>query len=148
VTPPAPVAASWLEWRNKSLKTGDQEYRDWWRVFRDPLLDRLAARAYDQNLSLLSAGTKVLQARAALGIAIGEFFPQQQLAAGAITYNLRSRADSSVVSVGSTASVTIGATFSVSSRRGSSTSGASSAAASNSPMPPIFLRLRPMTMFW
>ncbi|MCI0600832.1 MAG: hypothetical protein L0Y60_15180, partial [Beijerinckiaceae bacterium] len=30
--PSAPAAASWLEWRNKSLKTGDYEYRDWWRV--------------------------------------------------------------------------------------------------------------------
>ncbi|MGH7838862.1 MAG: efflux transporter outer membrane subunit, partial [Candidatus Binataceae bacterium] len=52
----------------------------------------------------MSAGTRVLQARAALGIAVGEFFPQQQMAAGTITYNLSSRSDSSVVSVGSTAS--------------------------------------------
>lgn len=102
--PPAPVADSWLEWRNKSIKTGDQEYRDWWRVFHDPILDRLIEIAYAQNLTLLSAGTKVLQARAALGIAIGEFFPQQQLAAGAMTYNLRSTADSSTGSFGSTVS--------------------------------------------
>src|ERR1700756_3392183 len=33
VPPPAPAAATWLEWRSKSLKTGDYEYRDWWRVF-------------------------------------------------------------------------------------------------------------------
>jgi hypothetical protein len=65
VPPPAPVASSWLEWRNKSLKTGEYEYRDWWRLFRDPVLDRLIALAYEQNLTLLSAGTKVLQARAA-----------------------------------------------------------------------------------
>src|SRR3984893_17444184 len=93
--PSAPVASNWLEWRNKSLQTGPEEYRDWWRVFHDPILDRLIDIAYSQNLTLLSAGTKVLQARAALGIAIGEFYPQQQLAAGATTYNLRSISDAS-----------------------------------------------------
>jgi len=93
--PPAPVASSWLEWRNKSLKTGDYEYRDWWRLFCDPVLDRLIALAYEQNLTLLSAGTKVLQARAALGIAVGEFYPQLQQGSGSLTYNLRSRADES-----------------------------------------------------
>lgn len=102
--PPASMASNWLEWRNKSLQTGPEEYRDWWRVFHDPILNRLIEISYSQNLTLLSAGTKVLQARAMLGIAIGEFFPQQQMAAGAITYNLRSLSDSSVVSVGSTAS--------------------------------------------
>ena len=65
--PAAPVANSWLEWRNKSLQTGPQENRDWWRVFRDPILDRLIDIAYEQNLTLLSAGTRVLQARAQLG---------------------------------------------------------------------------------
>src|ERR1700730_4603615 len=102
--PSAPVASNWLEWRNKSLRTGPEEYREWRRVFHDPILDRLIDIAYSQNLSLLSAGTKVLQARAALGIAIGEFYPQQQLAAGATTYNLRSLSDASVVSLGTSAS--------------------------------------------
>jgi hypothetical protein len=31
--------------------------------------------AYEQNLTLLNAGTRVLQARAALGIAIGISYP-------------------------------------------------------------------------
>ena len=26
--PPAPVASNWLEWRNKSLQTGPEEYRE------------------------------------------------------------------------------------------------------------------------
>jgi NodT family efflux transporter outer membrane factor (OMF) lipoprotein len=97
VPPSAPVAPTWLEWRNKSLKTGDYEYRDWWRVFHDPVLDRLVAIAYEQNLTLLSAGTKVLQARAALGIAIGELYPQQQQGVGSVTYNLLSRANPTVI---------------------------------------------------
>jgi hypothetical protein len=59
----APVADQWLEWRKKSLQTGPEEYRDWWRVFHDPILDRLIEIAYGQNLTLLSAGTRVLLAR-------------------------------------------------------------------------------------
>ena len=35
----------------------------------------------------------MLQARALLGIAIGEFYPQQQQGMGLVTYNLRSRAN-------------------------------------------------------
>jgi len=93
-TPPlAPVADTWLAWRNKSLQTGPEEYRDWWRVFHDPILDRLIDIAYSQNLTLLSAGTKVLQARAQLGIAIGEFWPQKQGALGTASYNLLSQAN-------------------------------------------------------
>jgi NodT family efflux transporter outer membrane factor (OMF) lipoprotein len=93
VPPLAPVADSWLEWRNKSLQTGPEEYRDWWRVFHDPILDRLIDIAYSQNLTLLSAGTKVLQARAQLGMAIGEFWPQKQGALGTVSYNLLSQAN-------------------------------------------------------
>ncbi|MGQ0444153.1 MAG: efflux transporter outer membrane subunit, partial [Beijerinckiaceae bacterium] len=91
--PSAPVAPTWLEWRNKTLKTGDYEYRDWWRSFHDPVLDQLIAIAYAQNLTLLSAGAKVLQARAALGIAIGELYPQQQQGVGAVAYKHRRRAN-------------------------------------------------------
>jgi NodT family efflux transporter outer membrane factor (OMF) lipoprotein len=93
VTPPAPVAPTWLEWRNKSLNTKDERYRNWWLVFRDPTLNRLIEIAYAQNLTLLSAGTRVLQARAALGIAVGEFYPQSQLATGSITNAGSSAAD-------------------------------------------------------
>ena len=91
--PLAPVADHWLEWRNKSLQTGPEEYRDWWRVFHDPILDRLVEIAYAQNLTLLSAGTRVLQARAELGVTIGEFYPQKQQAFGTATYNLLSQAN-------------------------------------------------------
>jgi NodT family efflux transporter outer membrane factor (OMF) lipoprotein len=95
VTPPAPVAPTWLEWRNKALNTRNERYHNWWLVFRDPTLNRLIEIAYAQNLTLLSAGTRVLQARAALGVAIGEFYPQQQQATGAIINNGISAADPS-----------------------------------------------------
>lgn len=77
---------------NRSIKSGDKEYPDWWKSFRDPTLDRLVHTAYNQNLTLLSAGTKVLQARAALGIAIGFEYPQLQQGTGSLIYNRSSAA--------------------------------------------------------
>ncbi|WP_245257416.1 efflux transporter outer membrane subunit [Methylocapsa acidiphila] len=91
--PPPPVAAQWLESKIPSVQTDKQNYRSWWKSFHDPILERLIEIAYEQNLTLLSAGTRVLQARAELGVAIGEFYPQQQAALGAASYNLQSQAD-------------------------------------------------------
>lgn len=97
ITPPAPVAEQWLEAGKKPIETRKETVREWWTSFRDPVLDRLIVIASEQNLTLLSAGTQVLQARAVLGIAIGEFYPQQQVAAGSVSYNLRSRSDPTTV---------------------------------------------------
>jgi NodT family efflux transporter outer membrane factor (OMF) lipoprotein len=49
--------------------------------------------AYNQNLTLVAAGTRVLQARAELGVAIGEFYPQIQHGTGSMLYNRGSHAD-------------------------------------------------------
>src|SRR6266404_2410548 len=92
-SPSAPVAERWLEANNPSVDTRNQEYRDWWKVFHDPVLDRLVETAYNQNLSLVSAGTRVLEARAQLGVAIGEFYPQVQQGKGSIIYDRPSHAD-------------------------------------------------------
>jgi NodT family efflux transporter outer membrane factor (OMF) lipoprotein len=93
LTPPPPVAAKYLEWRNGSVGTSKEDYRDWWTAFHDPVLNRLIEIAYNQNLTLLSAGTQVLQARAQLGIQVGEFYPQQQQGVGFTKYNRPSHAD-------------------------------------------------------
>jgi NodT family efflux transporter outer membrane factor (OMF) lipoprotein len=47
----------------------------WWRTFDDPALDRLIEIAYHQNLSLQLAGLRIFEARAQLGVAIGDQFP-------------------------------------------------------------------------
>ncbi len=91
--PAAPVADKYLEARNRSIGTDHQDYRDWWKAFHDPVLNRLVEIAYDQNLTLLSAGTRVLQARAQLGVAVGDFYPQQQQGVGLTTYTRPSHAD-------------------------------------------------------
>ncbi len=50
----------------------------WWRTFNDPVLNALVTKAYAQNLDIKSAGLRIAQARAALGIAQGLAFPQSQ----------------------------------------------------------------------
>src|SRR5271165_6773802 len=101
-SPSAPVAERWLEANDPSVNTRDLEYRDWWKVFRDPVLDRLVETAYNQNLTLVSAGTRVLQARAELGVAIGEFYPQLQKGNGSVTYIRPSHADTTTFPSGVT----------------------------------------------
>ena len=86
-TPSAAVAEKWLEAGDPSVQTDHQDYERWWTVYNDPTLNHLIEVAYHQNLSLLAAGTRVLEARATLGIAIGEFYPQDQRVGGGISYN-------------------------------------------------------------
>src|ERR1700759_168700 len=63
-SPAVTVANKYLEANQPSVDTKKQEYEAWWRVFNDPVLDRLVDIAYNQNLTLVAAGTRVLQARA------------------------------------------------------------------------------------
>jgi outer membrane protein TolC len=63
-TPTAPLESDWLEAGDPLVGTTPPLAPDWWQgAFNDPLLDRLVAAALSQNLSLRSAGLRVLQAR-------------------------------------------------------------------------------------
>src|SRR5271166_2364991 len=93
--PTAPVADKWLESSSPSVQSDHQEYRDWWTVFHDPRLNRLIDIAYHQNLTLMAAGARVLEARATLGVAIGEFYLQTQQVGANVGYNQASRVDPS-----------------------------------------------------
>ena len=84
--PKVSVSPNWGETGDQRVSTESTTYRDWWRAFNDPVLDRLVARAYRDNLTLRQAGVRVLQARAQLGIAVGEVFPQTQQAIGSVEY--------------------------------------------------------------
>jgi NodT family efflux transporter outer membrane factor (OMF) lipoprotein len=92
-SPAVLVANQYLEAHQPSVDTKREQYVQWWRVFNDPVLDRLIQIAYDQNLTLVAAGTQVLEARAELGVAIGEFYPQVQQGNGTLTYIRPSHAD-------------------------------------------------------
>jgi NodT family efflux transporter outer membrane factor (OMF) lipoprotein len=87
IRPQAKVSQTWLEAGNQRVETGPFEYRNWWRLFEDPVLDQLVDRAYRENLSLKIAGVRVLEARAQLGIAAGELYPQTQQAFGFLQHN-------------------------------------------------------------
>lgn len=84
--PDVAVSSPWIESADNRVKSEAGDYRNWWRTFNDPLLDRLIDRAYRENLTLRAAGVRVLEARAQLGIAVGEFFPQTQQASGSLEH--------------------------------------------------------------
>lgn len=85
--PEAPVAQQWKESDGLVTKHEPSDYSEWWKVFNDPVLDKLIQNAYEQNLTLQIAGLRVLEARAQLGIAIGNLYPQTQQITGAYSYN-------------------------------------------------------------
>ena len=56
----------------------------WWQVFRDPALDAVVAEAQRSNPSVRVAGSRIMEARAQLGVAGSAMYPQlQQLSAQA-----------------------------------------------------------------
>ena len=72
------------------LRTSSADYRRWWAAFQDPVLDNLVHVACAQNIPLRVAGARVFEARARLGIAIGEQYPQAQQVVGTAEYNRES----------------------------------------------------------
>lgn len=86
VPPPAPVSDAWMEKDEAQLTSATDHHEEWWSVFDDPVLNGLVEEASRQNLGLQGAGLRILEARARLGIATGNLYPQvQQLNAEAAT---------------------------------------------------------------
>jgi len=85
VRPSADVEDQWIDMGDPRIKDTPPEYRDWWTVFDDPILNALVEVAYKQNLTLRAAGIRILEARAALGISVGRQYPQMQEATGQIS---------------------------------------------------------------
>jgi NodT family efflux transporter outer membrane factor (OMF) lipoprotein len=85
-----PEVAVQQEWINLSAAAykPEEPIEDglWWKVFEDPVLDEFIETAYSQNLTLKVAGLRILEARAQLGIAVGNLYPQQQQATAGATY--------------------------------------------------------------
>ena len=86
VQPTAEVSPQWVDTTDPRVKTDSPDYTNWWQVFEDPVLNTLVQMAYEQNLPLRIAGVRVFEARAALGIATGELYPQTQEVFAAFTY--------------------------------------------------------------
>jgi len=86
VTPQAQVEQEWLEANDPRIRTESDDYRQWWSVFNDPVLTTLIESAYRQNLPLQIAGLRIMEARALLGIATGNLYPQVQQGRGDMGY--------------------------------------------------------------
>ncbi len=87
VKPEAPVEKEWMEASDPEIKTEPSDYKQWWSVFNDPVLNSLVENAYQQNLPLQIAGIRILQARAKLGAVVGNLYPQLQQGRGAADYS-------------------------------------------------------------
>lgn len=83
----------WLAgWSGGSLATATIEspegrrpqYEAWWRIFNDPVLDQLVAEAQRLNPGVRTAGMRILEARAQLGIAGSALYPQLQQLTGEV----------------------------------------------------------------
>ena len=84
--PDAPQAPGW-QTSDEALTGEPATQAEWWKVFSDPVLDQLIETAHRQNLPLQIAGLRILEARAQLGIARGNQYPQVQQALGSATVN-------------------------------------------------------------
>jgi NodT family efflux transporter outer membrane factor (OMF) lipoprotein len=84
VRPPVKVEQTWIDTADKRVQIASANYKDWWQAFKDPALNQLIDTAYRENLTLQIAGVRVLEARAQLGIATGQLYPQSQQATGSL----------------------------------------------------------------
>src|SRR5437868_1808249 len=78
--PPAPLAEEWAAQDAGAVVAAPPEDFGWWGVFNDPTLNGLIDAAYQQNLDLAAAVTRIMEARARRSIAVGNLFPQSQSA--------------------------------------------------------------------
>jgi NodT family efflux transporter outer membrane factor (OMF) lipoprotein len=85
-TPRTNVEDAWVGSSAVSLQPQSVSDILWWRMFRDPVLNRLVEIAYRNNPTLQIAGVKILKARAELNGSIGNLFPQQQGVTGGTSY--------------------------------------------------------------
>jgi NodT family efflux transporter outer membrane factor (OMF) lipoprotein len=83
--PTADVEEDWSNLEDPQLSAEPMLDPNWWSsAFNDPVLDQLIEDALSQNLSLRSAGLRVLQAQQNYRIAVGNRYPQQQVIGGSI----------------------------------------------------------------
>lgn len=76
--------------------TDEQELRFWWRQFNDPALERLIELARTRSPGVRLAGLRVLESRAALGIAGSTLYPQLQQIGADATYIEKEQSNSTL----------------------------------------------------
>lgn len=98
-----PPEIDWVDiWETELVQQiGDREpngfdLRFWWLLFEDPVLNDLIYLARKESPTLEVAGLRILEARAALGLAEGFRYPQSQRLTGAIDYVNRRQSGESI----------------------------------------------------
>jgi multidrug efflux system outer membrane protein len=97
--PDVPVPGAWQESPAVDPTAKAPPLEHWWTAFHDPILDRLVAGAVEGNLDLKIAAARILEARAARGIAASAALPQVDVGA-AYSRSQRSEAVPPFQSVG------------------------------------------------
>jgi NodT family efflux transporter outer membrane factor (OMF) lipoprotein len=69
------MPTSWHTPLDPALETREQLVLEWWKLYDDPLLTKLITQASTDNLDLREAVARVDEARALLGVALGEEVP-------------------------------------------------------------------------
>jgi NodT family efflux transporter outer membrane factor (OMF) lipoprotein len=85
VRPDSEANEQWSDYAREEFQFAPQDAVEWWGVLNDPVLDQLVAAARQNNNNIRIAGLRVLEARAALGVALGNRYPQAQVLAGDAT---------------------------------------------------------------
>ncbi len=86
--PEPKLAENWSDASQATQASAD--YKDWWKVFNDQTLNHLIELAYHDNLNLQAAAIRIVEARAKLGIARGNLFPQKQELGASLFHNQHS----------------------------------------------------------
>lgn len=83
--PEAELETEWIDYQDPSISNVSPTDPRWWSlVFKDSILDELIQEAIQENLSLRSAGLRVLQSQMSLAIAVGQRYPQTQEITGSV----------------------------------------------------------------
>lgn len=81
-SPETTTQESWTEQSPRIKTNQDIDIGPWWHNFKDQTLNDLIDYALQESYTLEAAAYRILAARANLGFAIGEYFPQTQQAEG------------------------------------------------------------------
>ncbi len=69
---------AWRTLADEAPRRAEARDDEWWRQFGDPVLDQLVAEAQRVNPGVRTAGLRILESRAQLGIAGSALYPQLQ----------------------------------------------------------------------
>jgi NodT family efflux transporter outer membrane factor (OMF) lipoprotein len=97
-----------MDAKDPRVRHGDPNLRTWWDVFDDPILTRLLHESYANNLTVRAAGSQILMAQIARGIAVSELLPQAQTDVLGYSRSMASRTGGSPIGPGPTFGTALG----------------------------------------